>query len=55
LWLDQASSRGCRTMRARDLIERDGATAREKTGFAVNRRRAIAPFPQGGGSVDTLH
>jgi hypothetical protein len=34
-------------MRARDLIELDGATAREKTGFAVNRRRAIAPFPPG--------
>jgi hypothetical protein len=28
-------------------IERDSATAREKTGFAVNRRRAIAPFPPG--------
>jgi hypothetical protein len=28
-------------------IELDGATAREKIGFAVNRRRAIAPFPPG--------
>jgi hypothetical protein len=26
-------------------IKLDGATAREKAGFAVNRRRAIAPFP----------